>query len=302
LRHPPQVDALSKGSQTVVSYQQVPWQLKIAAKLILARVPVNHRKLNRVGVFNMGGMERPEYAWGVFRRHFDRAAFARKNESFVTLELGPGDSLFSALIARSFGASVSYAVDVAQIASPDVSRYREMESYLRKAGMNPPGLNQCASVDEVMKVCGGKYLTKGLESLKQIPTASVDFVWSHTVLQHVRRKEFLPVLQELRRIQRPDGVGSHCISISDILGGRLNDLRFSERIWESSFMANSGFYTNRIRYGQLLEMFRAAGFEPQVYRTAQWQTLPTPRRKMAPEFASLPEEDLQVSGFDVYLR
>jgi hypothetical protein len=30
----------------------------------------------------------------------------------------------------------------------------------------------------------------------------------------------------------------------------LNNLRFSERIWESEFMAKSGFYTNRIPLGQ----------------------------------------------------
>jgi SAM-dependent methyltransferase len=286
----------------MVSYQQVPWQLKIAAKLILARVPVNHRLLNRAGIFNMGGMERPEYAWRVFRRHYDGAAFARKGESFVSLELGPGDSLFSAIIARTFGASLTYAVDVEPIASWDISRYRQMESYLHQAGLNPPSLENCSTVNQVLEVCSCKYLTAGLASLKRIPSQSVDFIWSHTVLQHVRRKEFLPLLQELRRVQRLDGVGSHCISISDILGGRLNDLRFSERTWESSFMANSGFYTNRIRYGQLLQMFRQAGFEPQVYRTAQWQTLPTPRKKMAPEFASLPDEDLQISGFDVYLH
>ena len=62
-------------------------------------------------------------------------------------------------------------------------------------------------------------------------------------------------LLELRRIQRSEGVGSHCVSISDILGGKLNDLRFSRRIWESSLMANSGFYTNRLRYRELLRLF-----------------------------------------------
>ena len=107
---------------------------------------------------------------------------------------------------------------------------------------------------------------------------------------------------ELRRIQRPGGVASHCISISDILSGKLNDLRFSNRIWKSSFMANSGFYTNRIRYTELLRLFRLAGFTPEVRRVARWQALPTPRQKMAHEFAELPEEELQVSGFDVLLH
>jgi SAM-dependent methyltransferase len=286
----------------MATHLHFPWQLKIAAKLVLARVPFRSPLFKHVGVFTMGGMDHPEYAMGVFRRHFDGATFARKAQPFVALELGPGDSLFSALIARTFGAITTFAVDVGPFAISDVGHYRQMESHLRRLGLQPPSLANCSTVSDIMKLCGGKYLTSGLASLKEIPSGSVDFVWSHAVLQHVRRKEFLPLLQELRRIQRPDGVGSHCLSISDILGGRLNDLRFSERVWESELMANSGFYTNRIRYGMLLEMFRQAGFDPRVYRTAKWQTLPTPRDKMAPEFANLPEEDLQISGFDVYLR
>jgi hypothetical protein len=128
------------------------------------------------------------------------------------------------------------------------------------------------------------------------------FVWSNAVLPYVRRNEFVPVLQELRRIQRPDGVSSHRIPIKDIIGGNLNDLRFSSRVWESSIMANSGFYTNRLRYLELLQLFRVVGFEPEVVRKKRWQTLPTPRRKMSEEFARLTEEDLHVCEFDVLLR
>ena len=157
-------------------------------------------------------------------------------------------------------------------------------------------------MSEILTVCNGRYLFNGVVSLRNIPTGSVDFIFSHSVLQHVRRKDFMPLLAELRRIQRPDGVSSHTVSITDILGGNLNDLRFSQKTWESDLMANSGFYTNRIRYNEFLQDFRDAGFVPQVYRTARWENLPTPRSKMAPEFASLPESDLQVSGFDVYLH
>lgn len=67
-------------------------------------------------------------------------------------------------------------------------------------------------------------------------------------------------------------------------------------------MANSRFYTNRLRYQELLRLFREAGFETEVIRRAEWETLPTPRRKMAKEFAMLPEEDLKVAEFDVLLR
>jgi hypothetical protein len=283
-------------------YQRIPWPLKMTAKLLLARIPLSYRLWKRAGVFNLGGMERPEYALRVFRRHFDAANVARKGGNFVGLELGPGDSLFSALIARSFGASKTYLVDAGPFMCPDVTLYRTMEFHLRKLGLQPPNLANCSTLDDVMLACSAEYLTEGLGSLRKLPSRSVDFVWSHAVLQHVRRGEFLPTLLELRRIQRSEGVGSHCVSISDILGGKLNDLRFSRRIWESSLMANSGFYTNRIRYGELVRLFRLAGFDPELRRVVRWLKLPTPRRKMAREFATLPEEDLLVSGFDVLLR
>jgi SAM-dependent methyltransferase len=283
-------------------HQHVPWQLKIAAKVILSRVPVSPRLLNKAGVFRTNAMQDPGYAVGVFRRHFQNAVFARKDKSFVVLELGPGTFASSVVIARAFGASSAYAVDVTPFATDDVSQYYSLELHLRKMGLEPPSLANCSNLDDLMRACNGQYLSNGLESLKSIPTASVDFIFSHTVLQHIRRKDFVPLIVELRRIQRPDGVGSHTVSISDILGGNLNDLRFSRETWESNLMANSGFYTNRIRYNEYLKHFRDAGFVPQVYRTAHWDTLPTPRSKMAPEFAVLPESELQISGFDVYLH
>src|ERR1700685_4708840 len=90
---------LRKDPSLMEPHHHVPWQLKIAAKVVLSHVPLSHRLLNKVGVFNLGGMLRAEYAVGVFRRAFQNAEFARKNQPFVALGLGPGDSLFSAVIA-----------------------------------------------------------------------------------------------------------------------------------------------------------------------------------------------------------
>jgi SAM-dependent methyltransferase len=283
----------------------LPWQLKVAAKLLLARLPLTYHVWNRVGAFRLGGMEQPEYAVKVFRRHFEAASAAREKGrflDFVTLEMGPGDSLFSALIARTFGASHTYLVDVGSFATKDLAPYRQVALHLRRLGLQPPNLANCSSLDQFMAICSAEYLTKGLSSLRKIPTASVDFIWSHAVLAHVRRDDFLPTLRELRRIQGPDGVGSHHTGFGDILGGKLNDLRFNARIWESSFMAKSGFYTNRIRFTELLQLFREANFAPEVIRSARWETLPTPRRKMSYEFAMLPEDELRMSELDVLLR
>jgi len=282
--------------------QSVPWQLKIAAKIVLARLPLSYHFWEKIGLFKQGGMERPEYALRIFRRHFDAAGLAGKANGFVGLELGPGDSLCSALIAKTFGGSKTFLVDAEACATLDLGVYRRMEAHLRQLGLYPPNLDHCKTMDDVAKACGAVYLTMGLDSLRGIPTASVDFVWSNAVLPYVRRNQFVPTLQELRRVQRQGGVASHTIPVKDIIGGKLNDLRFGPGIWESPLMANSRFYTNRLRYLELLRLFREAGFEPEVIRKAEWETLPTPRRKMAKEFAVLPEEDLKVSEFDVLLR
>jgi SAM-dependent methyltransferase len=282
--------------------QSVPWQVKIAAKIVLARLPLPYHFWEKLGLFKQGGMDRPEYALRIFRRHFDAAGLTGKADGFVGLELGPGDSLDSALIAKTFGASKTFLVDAESCASTDLGVYRQMESHLRQLGMYPPNLDHCRTIDDVAESCGAEYLTEGLASLRRIPSASVDFVWSNAVLPYVRRDQFVATLRELRRVQRVGGVASHCVPIKDIIGGKLNDLRFSEGIWESPLMANSRFYTNRLRYSELLWLFREAGFEPEVVRKLEWETLPTPRRKMARQFAALSEEDLKISEFDVLLR
>jgi SAM-dependent methyltransferase len=283
--------------------RNVPWQVKIASKIVLARMPVPYRVWEKIGLFKQGKMDRPEYAMEIFHRHFDNAPFGRRETGdFVALELGPGDSLCSALIVKAFGGARTYLVDAEACATADVSVYLRMEEHLRGLGLNPPKLDQCKTTKEVAAAIGAEYMTEGLASLRKIPSASVDFMWSHAVLSFVRRHDFLPILKEMRRIQRPDGVSSHTIPIKDIVGGKLNDLRFSEKTWESPLMANSRFYTNRLRYFELLELFRQEGFAPHVVKELRWEKLPTPRKKMAKQFSGLRDEDLLVHDFDVQLR
>ena len=149
--------------------QSVPWQVKIAAKIVLARLPLPYHFWEKIGPFKQGGMGRPEYALRIFRRHFDAASLTGKADGFVGLELGPGDSLDSALIAKTFGASKTFLVDVESCASTDLGVYRRMESHLRLLGMYPPNLDHCRTIDDVAESCGAEYLTEGLDLAKEDP-------------------------------------------------------------------------------------------------------------------------------------
>lgn len=282
--------------------QALPWQAKIAAKIVLSRLPFDYRFWQRLDLFKHGGMEQPEYAHNVFRSHFKRADFAGKTGGFTVLELGPGDTLFSAVIARAYGAGQCYLVDIGHFARSDVLPYRAMADWLNHGGLVAPAIGDASSLAEVLNICRARYLTEGLHSFKEIPDASVDFIWSEAVLEHIRANDFHEMMRQLRRVLKPGGICSHQVDLKDHLGGALNNLRFPSRVWESNFMAHSGFYTNRIRYQTMLDCFESVGFKVDVVHLNRWKSLPTPRTKLSPGFRELAEYDLLVSDFNVVLR
>lgn len=276
--------------------EKTPWHAKMLAKIITSRLPGGYRLLHRFNLSDLGKMQDPNYAFSVFKQHYDRAGLTK---GFVGLELGPGDSLFSALTSWAVGSSKCYLIDVADFATKDINSYKAMINFLNEKGFALP---QFHSTGEILSHCHVSYLTSGLASLKSIPDNSVDFIWSQAVLEHIRKREFFSTLKELHRISKQNGVSSHEIDLRDHLAFALNNLRFSEKIWESEFMARSGFYTNRIRYQEMLNLFNQAGFAHEVVVTNRWDKLPTPRSAMAKEFSCIPEEDLCLSGFTVILR
>lgn len=280
----------------------IPWYVKIAAKLVLSRLPVGYSIWSKLNLFAHGSMHKPDYAYGVFRQHFERSCFSRKDAGFVALEIGPGDSLLSAIVAAAHGASRCYLVDAGAFATEDLGAYRGMAEYLRTRNLPVPVMDRVSSLAGVLEACHAIYSTQGLRSLRDIPSKSVDFIWSQAVLEHVRRNELLDTMRELSRILRPDGICSHRIDLKDHLGGALNNMRFASNYWESDWMARSGFYTNRLRYSEMVELFRQAGFEVKVVSTGRWHAVPTPRASMAREFHDLSDEDLLVKEFDVLLR
>ncbi|GAB4233017.1 MAG: hypothetical protein Kow0049_16260 [Stanieria sp.] len=67
-------------------------------------------------------------------------------------------------------------------------------------------------------------------------------------------------------------------------------------------MANSGFYTNRIQYSQMLDIFKQAGFEVKSTEFKKWPSLPIARSSLAKQFSSLTDEELCVYEFSVILQ
>jgi SAM-dependent methyltransferase len=279
----------------------LPWWGKIALKVILSRLPIDYRAFARMGVFRHGRMEQQDYALGVVRAHMSKAGLTDL-DGLVCMELGPGDAVSSALIAHALGAKRCYLVDVGAFASPDMDLYRAQAQSLRDAGYQVADVSSCTDVASLMAVIKAEYFTEGLTSLRGIATESVDFVWSHAVLEHIRFAEFDDTLAELHRLLAPSGIASHRVDLQDHLAGSLNNLRFRRSAWERDWFAESGFYTNRIRYDDMMERFQSARFEVDASDVNRWERLPLAIGRLDSEFAALPEETLKVSGFNAVLR
>jgi SAM-dependent methyltransferase len=278
----------------------IPWWFIIATKLVAARLPVAHHIWYRLKIFRHGKMIDPAYALGVFERHYAKAGMAAK-PAFTCLEIGPGESAFSALVARSKGAAETILVDAGHYIRYSEDAYRSLSRFLEQQGVQVPRAVDYSSLKSYLESLNARYLFSGAGSLAELPDASVDFIWSQAVLEHIRKADFLRTLRELRRVMKPNGVASHRVDLKDHLGGSLNNLRFREDCWESEFMATSGFYTNRIRYAEMIELFERAGFRVSEVESVRWPTLPLMRARMALPFREMPEDDLRVSGFDVLL-
>jgi SAM-dependent methyltransferase len=279
----------------------VPWWAKMAGKMVLSRLPAGYRSWERLGLFVHGAMDRPEYAWRVMTEHLARAGW-RDLEGRVVLELGPGDSLATAVIARTLGAKETWLVDAGPFATTDLQPYARLAAFLRAQGLEPPRIEKAADIAAMLGVCQARYETTGLAALRAVPDAHVDLVFSQAVLEHVRLREFPALVGEMRRIVRADGVVSHQVDLKDHLAASLNNLRFPERIWESDFVARSGFYTNRLRCRTIDEAFANAGFDTAIAGIKRWPAVPMPRRRLAPPFRDLPDSELSISQFDIVAR
>lgn len=278
------------------------WAYKIAAKLILSKLPISYEIWKSIGLFRHGSMDTYSYPIKIFKMHVDRAFPQGIKPQSVMLELGPGDSIASAIIAYAYNVKLIYLVDAGHFITDKITFYQGLATELSHLGLDAPDLSSVKTIDAILSICNAKYLTNGIESLREIPINSLDLIWSHSVIEHIRKNEFQSTLEEFKRILKSGAYASHNIDFQDHLDGKLNNLRFSDATWESKFFSSSGFYTNRIPALTMHEMFKVAGFEIIKEEFGQWPSLPTPRSAIHKEFNCFSDEELMNRTSHVLLK
>lgn len=292
--------------------KHVPWLVVVVVKILLSRFGLPYSFWKRIQLFELGNMNIPQKALDNFISHLTTAGLISssspliirnpKVQSLTILELGPGDSLFSAVIASSLGAKRTYLIDSGDFATHSTEAYQEMVMFLREKGLGCDNINISDDFDAILFKSNAQYLTEGVHSLHKLSDSSIDFCFSNSVLQHIPKDQFPLLVSEMHRVISPSGVCVHRVDLKDMLGGKLNHLRFPEFLWESRLFRNSGFYTNRFRFQEMIQMFSDGGFQHDVPLIMRWNSLPTCRSSMSGLFCDLPEDELLVSHFDLVLR
>jgi hypothetical protein len=264
----------------------IPWWAKMGLKVALSRLPISYATWSRLGAFRHSFLTDANKVVHTARDHLARYHEVRGRLPRCVLEVGPGELTTRAVTYAALGASRIIFVDVGDFGTNDIAAYQKAAGLVRESGLALPSLQGARSRADIFRRCRTEYLCSGLADLGKIDSGVADLIVSDAVLEHVRKRDFLPLLHQLRRIAAPDAIALHGIDFHDHLGGGLQNLRFSDAAWEAEWMARSGFYTNRISPSAAIDLMQKAGFRTSTHYRLRWPKSPISRDRLSPDVAA----------------
>ncbi len=265
---------------------RMPWKIRLRLHLFLAKHPQFYIKAIRQNDTDF------ESVWNIFAKHLDYLG-APNLEGKTLCEIGPGQSVNHAVQAYMAGAGKTWFLDIEELAERetivDLSQFRNKPS---KKELPIPEVGETWKL--YLEKLDATYLTAGLDSYREVPDGSIDYLFSNAVLEHVRRDIFEETIRQMYRMCRKGALCSHVIDYRDHLGGGINQYRFSEEEWESAIYKAMPNYVNRITYYEMVDIFKRVGFQVVEAETKKWDRIPLEQKEMAEQFLQFDYECFRV--------
>lgn len=137
----------------------------------------------------------------------------------------------------------------------DASRFAEVV----RAGTAPE-----FSAEGFLDACRIRYVAPGDAAATGLESGSIDFHTSYTVFEHIPPSVLEWILEEGRRVVKPDGLFVHMVDYSDHFFHEdgtiapIHFLRFSDRMW-TLLAGNRYMYMNRLRHDDFLDLYARCG-------------------------------------------
>lgn len=121
-----------------------------------------------------------------------------------------------------------------------------------------------SKLNDFLKMCSIEYIAPGDAANLDLPSKSVDFHISNSVLEHIPEDILKDILIEGNRIIKDDGLFIHRIDCSDHFShddksiSSINFLQYSDQEW-AKYAENRYAYTNRLRVDDIEELYQKCG-------------------------------------------
>jgi SAM-dependent methyltransferase len=166
------------------------------------------------------------------------------------------------------------------------------------------GLCNTKTADQLLRGAGIEYFAPHDAAATGLPDASVDVVYSNSVLEHVPADAILRIMRETRRILRKGGLAVHSANCGDHYAyfdrgiTQVNYLTYPERQW--SKWNNRLLYQNRLRPSDFLDLAEQSGLRIVLdgSRPDPKMLSVLPTLTIAPEFRRYPPEQLATTTAD----
>ena len=225
-------------------------------KILVYSIPLRYSF--RKKFFGRNGlMDDLNYCKNIFKKHV--LNIKRNEEIKNILEIGPGDSCFTALLA------LRNNFDSITLIDKNSDQLLSTLQNLKDIGIKIKKLNSYENLDIFSFYEGKKsvnvYILK--EDFKKIPSIKLpsnDIIFSNAVLQHLDKKQLMNLLEFCKRVSNKRTIHSHQIRFTDHLTGSnqfFDHYKVPKFIWESKLLKKYPFWTNRLDLNKFIKIFKS---------------------------------------------
>lgn len=156
------------------------------------------------------------------------------------------------------------------------------------------------TLEDLMRHCHIDYRAPVDAAHLDLEDRSVDYQISYTVFEHIPPGELGDILQETRRVLRPEGLAMNLVDYSDHFSHRdpsihgLNFLQYTDQEW-AALAGNRFHYLNRLRHDDMRTLHEEAGLHLVSETTREFPEFATHLPALSAPFSQKPDTILRVA-------
>ena len=128
------------------------WLIKVFLKIIINKIPLLRKLFELFGVFKLGKMDSYFYANKIYKLHLNQYRQISTCKNKVMLEMGPGDSISTAIFGYASGFKKIFLIDVGNFATTNLEFYRNIISIIRNQGLRVPNIENAKSLEDILNL------------------------------------------------------------------------------------------------------------------------------------------------------